>query len=219
MTTRSLSKLLFVCLFVFTVICLFSLVFSFETSGYTSQDLFPSVYSADTNGRVVNFYTFRVDTYFYLILVTEEGYLFKYYINGTNLTSDVTLLEERFLSNTFRDRVSALVPIGTDHILALTPRELLRIPVSDCERHETCGECVSDRDPLCGWCSVENSCKRQSVCENSHLTYRWIDDDVTTCLSVTGISPDSSNINIDTDVCHCIPILFSRCYVTAPSCR
>ena len=186
---------------------LFSLIFTFETTGYLSQSLLPSVYSADTNGRVVNLYTFQVDTFLYLILVTEQGYMFKYHITGTSLTSDVTLLEERFLSNTFRDRVSALVPIGTNHILALTPRELLRIPVSDCERHETCNQCVSDRDPLCGWCSVQNSCLRQSLCYNSLLTYRWIADDVSTCLYVTAISPDSSNINIGTNVCDCIPIL------------
>ena len=205
--------------------CLFSnppsppLIFTFETTGYLSEELLPSVYSGNTNGRVVNLFTYQVDTFFYLLLVTEEGYLFKYYINGNSLTSDVTLLEERFLSNTFRDRVSALVPIGTDHILALTPRELLRIPVSDCERHESCLDCVSDRDPLCGWCSVENSCQRQSLCSNSNLTYRWIADDVTECLSVTAISPNSSNINIETSVSYCIPILFSCCYVTTPSCR
>ena len=135
-------------------------------------------------------------------------------MNGTSLVEPVL---ERL---TFSERITGVrTDQSGERIFAITNSRLLRIPVSDCERHETCGECVSDRDPLCGWCSAENSCKRQSVCENSHLTYRWIDDDVTTCLSVTGISPDSSNINIDTDVCHCIPILFSRCYVTTPSCR
>ncbi|KAI6661542.1 Plexin-A4-like [Oopsacas minuta] len=171
------------------------------TNGYPTAPLLPSVYSSGvTYGRVSNLYTSQLDTFYYLILVTEEGFMFKYYINGTSLTADVTELEGRYLSENFRDRVSSLVPIGTNHILALTPRELLRIPVSDCGRHDNCMECVQDRDPLCGWCSVQNKCTRQSNCINHNLTNRWIQDDVTECLAVTSVSPDLSNININTTV-------------------
>ncbi|KAI6654202.1 Plexin-A4-like [Oopsacas minuta] len=171
------------------------------TGGYPTAPLLPSVYSSGvTYGRVSNLYTYQLDTFYYIILVTEEGFMFKYYINGTSLTADVTELEGRYLSEDFRDRVSSLVPIGTNHILALTPRELLRIPVSDCGRHDNCMECVQDRDPLCGWCSVQNECTRQSNCTNNNLTNRWIQDEVTECLAVTSVSPDSSNININTTV-------------------
>ena len=61
-------------------------------------------------------------------------------------------------------------------------------------------QCVSDRDPLCGWCSVQNICNRRSLCINSNLTYRWIDDDVSQCTSVNDVSPDAASINIHTNV-------------------
>ena len=132
----------------------------------------------------------------------------------------LTLVEPALECLTFSERITGVkTDQSGDRLFAITNSRLLRIPVSDCERHESCLECVSDRDPLCGWCSVENSCQRQSLCSNSNLTYRWIADDVTECLSVTAISPNSSNINIETNVSYCIPILFSCCYVTTPSCR
>ena len=122
--------------------------------------------------------------------------------------SGLSLTEPALERLTFSERITGVRAdqLG-DRLFAITNSRLLRIPVSDCERHETCSQCVSDRDPLCGWCSVQNSCLRQSLCYNSLLTYRWIADDVSTCLSVTAISPDSSNINIGTNVCDCIPIL------------
>ena len=61
-------------------------------------------------------------------------------------------------------------------------------------------QCVSDRDPLCGWCSVQNTCNRRSLCINSNLTYRWIDDDISQCTSVNGVSPDTASINNHTSV-------------------
>ena len=81
-------------------------------------------------------------------------------------------------------------------LFALTDRQLFRVPVEDCGSHSTCEECVSDRDPLCGWCGIQNTCTRLSQCANYNLTYRWIRDDTTFCFSISQVSPDSSNINL-----------------------
>ena len=39
-----------------------------------------------------------------------------------------------------------------------------------------CSSCVTNGNPLCGWCVVENKCSRQSQCQNGNSTSstRWI---------------------------------------------
>ena len=81
-------------------------------------------------------------------------------------------------------------------LFAITNTQLFRVPVADCGRHSTCVECVSDRDPLCGWCGIQNSCTRLSQCTNYNLTFRWIRDDLTSCFSISEVSPNTSNINL-----------------------
>ena len=47
--------------------------------------------------------------------------------------------------------------------------------------HRNCSSCESDRNPLCGWCVVENKCSRLSQCANGDSTSeRWIQANSTT---------------------------------------
>ena len=49
------------------------------------------------------------------------------------------------------------------------------VPLEECSMHRNCSSCVSDRNPLCGWCVVENKCSRISQCANGNSTSdRWI---------------------------------------------
>ena len=54
-----------------------------------------------------------------------------------------------------------------------------------------CFSCVSDRNPLCGWCVVENKCSRISECKDGNSTSdRWIRanstaDNSSLCISYT----------------------------------
>lgn len=49
-------------------------------------------------------------------------------------------------------------------ILVLTPRRLRKVKAADCNKIGFCGECLSRRDPFCGWCSLQNECSLQSEC-------------------------------------------------------
>ena len=49
------------------------------------------------------------------------------------------------------------------------------MPLEECSMNRNCSSCVSDRNPLCGWCVVENKCSRISQCANGNSTSdRWI---------------------------------------------
>ena len=49
------------------------------------------------------------------------------------------------------------------------------MPMEECSMNRNCSSCVSDRNPLCGWCVVENKCSRISQCANGNSTSdRWI---------------------------------------------
>ena len=58
-----------------------------------------------------------------------------------------------------------------------------------------CLSCVSDRNPLCGWCVVEDKCSRVSECSDGNSTSdRWIRanstaDNSSLCISFT-VTPD-----------------------------
>jgi len=32
--------------------------------------------------------------------------------------------------------------------------QVVRLPVANCSRYASCEDCLSARDPYCGWCSV-----------------------------------------------------------------
>ena len=103
------------------------------------------------------------------------------------------------------------------NLFAVTNGFLYSIPLEDCGRHAYCLDCVSDRDPLCGWCSVQSVCSKRSDCQSNNLTNRWIDTDSSACLAVSAVSPDISNLNVVTNVRHSIlhsDSILSGCYAT-----
>ena len=48
--------------------------------------------------------------------------------------------------------------------------------MEECASNLNCSSCVTEDNPLCGWCVVENKCSRQSQCRdgNSASSTRWI---------------------------------------------
>ncbi len=45
---------------------------------------------------------------------------------------------------------------------------------SDCSQYSSCDSCASIKDPVCGWCVLENKCSRALMCNSSELIGRWI---------------------------------------------
>ena len=51
-------------------------------------------------------------------------------------------------------------------LIVLTPRRVKRIQIADCTQLGFCAECLSKRDPFCGWCSLQNECTLQADCSD-----------------------------------------------------
>ena len=52
--------------------------------------------------------------------------------------------------------------------------QVIRFPLETCSSSANCSSCVTNGDPLCGWCSVEGKCSRRSQCRNSNETMRYL---------------------------------------------
>ncbi|XP_064398652.1 plexin-A2-like [Halichondria panicea] len=72
---------------------------------------------------------------------------------------------------------------GLNYITAATADAVFQVPIEECSQRIDCTSCTNDLNPLCGWCVVENKCSRQTQCQNSSLSSRWIQDNV--CVTAT----------------------------------
>ena len=52
--------------------------------------------------------------------------------------------------------------------------QVIEFSVADCSSRTNCTDCLENGNPLCGWCVVENKCSKQSECQNSLNSGRWI---------------------------------------------
>ena len=67
--------------------------------------------------------------------------------------------------------------------------QVYTVPVVNCTRSDSCVECIDYYpNPLCGWCTLEHKCSRQSQCQNSHLAKRYIKEREQ-CITVRDIHP------------------------------
>ena len=76
--------------------------------------------------------------------------------------------------------------------------QVVQLPIEECSSHADCASCIADRNPLCGWCVVENQCSRQSQCQTSTVngtsTLRWIQDS-TQCLIYVTVTPNEYSLD------------------------
>ncbi|XDV36520.1 hypothetical protein PO909_006281 [Leuciscus waleckii] len=58
-------------------------------------------------------------------------------------------------------------------IYTLTDKQVTRVPVESCSQYTSCFECLSSRDPHCGWCVLHNICSRRDHCERADEPQRF----------------------------------------------
>jgi len=59
-------------------------------------------------------------------------------------------------------------------LLVLTPRRVIRLKIASCSHLTFCGECLSNRDPFCGWCSLQNECTVLDDCRGGGSSPSWL---------------------------------------------
>nr|XP_020648579.1 plexin-A3 isoform X1 [Pogona vitticeps]XP_020648580.1 plexin-A3 isoform X1 [Pogona vitticeps]XP_020648581.1 plexin-A3 isoform X1 [Pogona vitticeps]XP_020648582.1 plexin-A3 isoform X1 [Pogona vitticeps]XP_020648584.1 plexin-A3 isoform X1 [Pogona vitticeps] len=55
----------------------------------------------------------------------------------------------------------------------LSQRQVVRLPVENCEQYTSCAECLGSKDPHCGWCVLHNRCCRESECPRAAEPHRF----------------------------------------------
>ncbi|XP_075712951.1 plexin-C1 [Rhinoderma darwinii] len=65
-------------------------------------------------------------------------------------------------------------PVDINYLYVATNKEIKRQKIANCERHESCNDCLSAYDPHCGWCHSVNRCTMKTECKASTALGNWI---------------------------------------------
>uniref|UniRef100_A0A672KNS4 Plexin A1 n=1 Tax=Sinocyclocheilus grahami TaxID=75366 RepID=A0A672KNS4_SINGR len=79
-------------------------------------------------------------------------------------------------------------------IYTLTDRQVTRVPVERCSQYSSCSECLSSRDPHCGWCVLHNICSRRDHCERADEPQRFTSR-VDQCVELT-VQPNNISVTM-----------------------
>ncbi|KAI5947451.1 Plexin-C1 [Manis javanica] len=109
-----------------------------------------------------------------LFLGTGDGQLLKV-ILGENLTSNCpeVIYEIKEETPVFYKLIPH--PEKNIYIYLTAGKEVRRIRVANCSKHKSCLECLTARDPHCGWCHSPQRCTFKEDCAPSENSEHWLD--------------------------------------------
>uniref|UniRef100_A0A674IFZ2 Plexin C1 n=1 Tax=Terrapene triunguis TaxID=2587831 RepID=A0A674IFZ2_9SAUR len=108
-----------------------------------------------------------------LFLGTKDGQLLKAILNDNmepNCPEILYEIEEE--SSVFPKLV--LDPVDSDYIYLAFANEVRRIQVANCNKYGSCKECLSAKDPHCGWCHLSKRCSLKGNCPHSDNSRDWV---------------------------------------------
>ncbi|ESO91422.1 hypothetical protein LOTGIDRAFT_105554 [Lottia gigantea] len=96
-----------------------------------------------------------------------------------------------------------------ENIYVMTETNVTKLKVQDCGQYKLCNNCLSDRDPYCGWCSLEKRCTLKNSCPNSGdpTQSRWLHGSSNQCIYITNITPKTTSVTTVTELHLTIPQL------------
>uniref|UniRef100_A0A673GS66 Plexin-B3-like n=1 Tax=Sinocyclocheilus rhinocerous TaxID=307959 RepID=A0A673GS66_9TELE len=136
-----------------------------------------------------------------VLLGDKNGRLHKVFLhaNGTGTKYDTV-------------EVDAESPINADLLLDSTKQNVYvlterKLHVAQCEKHLDCHSCLSNRDPYCGWCSLEGRCTRKMDCARHAQPHHWIwsYNRERQCVSIESLHPSIQSREEQTRVQALIP--------------
>uniref|UniRef100_A0A671KPS4 Plexin-B1-like n=1 Tax=Sinocyclocheilus anshuiensis TaxID=1608454 RepID=A0A671KPS4_9TELE len=136
-----------------------------------------------------------------VLLGDKNGRLHKVFLhaNGTGTKYDTV-------------EVDAESPINADLLLDFTKQNVYvlterKLHVAQCEKHLDCHSCLSNRDPYCGWCSLEGRCTRKMDCARHAQPHHWIwsYSRERQCVSIESLHPSIQSREEQTQVQTLIP--------------
>nr|DBA18480.1 TPA: hypothetical protein GDO54_016719 [Pyxicephalus adspersus] len=64
-------------------------------------------------------------------------------------------------------------PVNPTYLYVMTTHQMAQVKVADCNKFQTCTECLEAADAYCGWCTMEARCSMQQECSNSEDAAFW----------------------------------------------
>uniref|UniRef100_A0A915ADH7 Sema domain-containing protein n=2 Tax=Parascaris univalens TaxID=6257 RepID=A0A915ADH7_PARUN len=83
-----------------------------------------------------------------------------------------------------------------DHVYVLTPSSVSKVKVRHCGGAGDCESCLSQRDPYCGWCVLNNGCVPEGECTKSipSTPHDWLTFRTGKCPLIRSVEPDKMQI-------------------------
>ncbi|KAK3101853.1 hypothetical protein FSP39_006810 [Pinctada imbricata] len=127
---------------------------------------------------------------------------------GTSLGKIIKLvIKSNTTAQVFGDMITvdAGSPIAQDmvfdrdsqYIFTMSLHKVARIKLHDCDQYKTCTECLSSKDPYCGWCTLENKCVVKSECPNPTVSrWRKYGRGQEDCIVIMDIAPPMASVEM-----------------------
>ncbi|GAB0176568.1 plexin-C1 [Grus japonensis] len=107
-----------------------------------------------------------------LFLGTDDGQLLKAVLNEDMESNCPEVLYEIKEETSIFPKLR-LDPVDNNYIYLSSANKVRRIPVANCGKYVSEQECLSAKDPYCGWCSWNQRCTLKENCTRSNSTKGW----------------------------------------------
>uniref|UniRef100_A0A8V5G457 Uncharacterized protein n=1 Tax=Melopsittacus undulatus TaxID=13146 RepID=A0A8V5G457_MELUD len=107
-----------------------------------------------------------------LFLGTDDGQLLKAILNEDMESNCPEILYEIKEETSIFPKLR-LDPVDNNYIYLSSANKVRRIPVANCGRYISEQECLSVKDPYCGWCSLTQRCTLKENCTHSNSIKGW----------------------------------------------
>ncbi|NXL88337.1 PLXC1 protein, partial [Alectura lathami] len=107
-----------------------------------------------------------------LFLGTDDGQLLKAVLNEDMESNCPEILYEIKEETPVFPKLR-LDPVDNNYIYVSSASKVRRIPVANCGRYVSEQECLSAKDPYCGWCSSKLRCTLKANCTPSNSIKGW----------------------------------------------
>uniref|UniRef100_A0A8B9PMQ0 Plexin C1 n=1 Tax=Apteryx owenii TaxID=8824 RepID=A0A8B9PMQ0_APTOW len=107
-----------------------------------------------------------------LFLGTDDGQLLKAILNEDMVSNCPEILYEIKEETSIFPKLR-LDPVDNNYIYLSSASKVRRIPVANCGRFVSQQECLSAKDPYCGWCSLNQRCTLKENCTHSSSINGW----------------------------------------------
>ncbi|XP_009462265.1 PREDICTED: plexin-C1 [Nipponia nippon] len=107
-----------------------------------------------------------------LFLGTDDGQLLKAVLNEDMESNCPEVLYEIKEETSIFPKLR-LDPVDNNYIYLSSANKVRRIPVANCSRYVSEQECLSAKDPYCGWCSLNQRCTLKENCTRSNSIKGW----------------------------------------------